>query len=136
MKNRAKCKLCSSIIESFHQHDYVTCKCGEISIDGGSYHFSASAKDWRNFLRVDDEGNEIVVKVVDKPCADNAGLGPEPCVTIDGPSNKPTKEELLEMLGSMIKTIEELPTNAMTLPITHYDHYSALLLIKAIMETK
>ena len=55
MRNIAKCKLCSSIIESKHRHDYVSCLCGEISIDGGNDYHKCFAKDWRNFVRVDDE---------------------------------------------------------------------------------
>jgi len=33
--NKAQCAKCSDIIESKHGHDFVTCKCGEIFIDGG-----------------------------------------------------------------------------------------------------
>ena len=55
MKNRAKCKLCNSIIESFHRHDYVTCACGEIAVDGGLDYFKVIARDYANFLRIDDE---------------------------------------------------------------------------------
>src|SRR5271166_4679007 len=57
IKNRAKCKLCKDILESFHQHDYVTCTCGEISIDGGTSYWRCAAKNWENFLRLDDNGN-------------------------------------------------------------------------------
>lgn len=35
IKNIAKCLLCGDIIESKHRHDYVTCKCGNLSVDGG-----------------------------------------------------------------------------------------------------
>lgn len=35
-KNVAKCKKCGDIINSVHRHDFVTCSCGAISIDGGS----------------------------------------------------------------------------------------------------
>ena len=34
-RNRAQCKLCKDIIESKHRHDFVTCKCGKLSVDGG-----------------------------------------------------------------------------------------------------
>ena len=34
--NRAKCLLCNDIITSEHSHDYVTCQCGNLSIDGGN----------------------------------------------------------------------------------------------------
>lgn len=60
MRNRAKCKLCGDILESFHEFDYQTCKCNEISISGGLIRYECAAKDFSNFLRVDDEGNEIV----------------------------------------------------------------------------
>jgi len=35
ISNKAMCTNCESIIESFHRHDFVTCKCGKISVDGG-----------------------------------------------------------------------------------------------------
>lgn len=31
-----KCLLCRDVIESKHRHDYVTCKCGAVSLDGGT----------------------------------------------------------------------------------------------------
>lgn len=33
--NKAKCPKCQSVIESKHHHDFVTCKCGATSVDGG-----------------------------------------------------------------------------------------------------
>lgn len=35
VSNKAKCRKCEDIIESKHVHDFVTCKCGAISVDGG-----------------------------------------------------------------------------------------------------
>jgi hypothetical protein len=34
-RNRAKCLKCKKIIESKSRHDFVTCKCGNLSVDGG-----------------------------------------------------------------------------------------------------
>lgn len=34
--NKAKCLLCGDIIISKHSRDYVTCKCGNLSLDGGN----------------------------------------------------------------------------------------------------
>lgn len=34
-KNKGKCKLCGDIIESKYRHDFVTCNCGALSLDGG-----------------------------------------------------------------------------------------------------
>lgn len=33
--NSAKCLICNDIIISYHVHDYNTCSCGNISVDGG-----------------------------------------------------------------------------------------------------
>lgn len=33
--NRAKCKKCGDVIESNYRHDWVSCKCGAIFVDGG-----------------------------------------------------------------------------------------------------
>jgi len=114
MKNRAKCKVCSTIIESFHVNDHVSCNCGEIAIDGGPGEFRCYAKSFDNFLRVDDEGNEIVVTVKEK-------------------EEKPNKKELLDMLQEMIIRIEGLPPAAMLTPISHYDFYAGLILLKSIL---
>lgn len=126
MKNKAKCKLCNDILESFHTYDYVTCKCSEISISGGNDRFECSAKDWKNFVRVDDEGHEIVIKVV------------------EGPQSEPKKEEVptqmnraekIEMLEAMLKNIENLPKNALDLPINHYDFYSFMLVMVEVIKS-
>lgn len=34
-RNRAKCLHCGDIIESKNRHDFVTCTCGMLSVDGG-----------------------------------------------------------------------------------------------------
>lgn len=33
--NRAKCLACGDIITSYHRHDYVSCSCRKLSVDGG-----------------------------------------------------------------------------------------------------
>lgn len=35
IKNQIKCNHCGDIIESKYRHDFVTCKCGRVSVDGG-----------------------------------------------------------------------------------------------------
>ena len=35
IKNIAACKECGEVIESKHRHDYVSCLCGAIAVDGG-----------------------------------------------------------------------------------------------------
>lgn len=34
-RNAAKCKLCGEVIESRYRNDFVTCECGNLSVDGG-----------------------------------------------------------------------------------------------------
>jgi len=40
--NRAKCVHCNTTIISRHRHDYVTCNCGNLSVDGGSWYIRRS----------------------------------------------------------------------------------------------
>lgn len=44
IKNAAECKGCGDYIESKHRHDFVTCKCAAISIDGGKEYFRRIGK--------------------------------------------------------------------------------------------
>jgi hypothetical protein len=43
IRNAAKCLACGDEIESKHRHDYVTCSCGNVSLDGG--------RDWLSLRR-------------------------------------------------------------------------------------
>lgn len=122
MRNRAKCKLCGDIIESFHASDYVSCKCGEISVDGGAALW-CSCNSWDNFIRIDDDGKEIAIKLEKSPIPI-----PEE-VTLST-----SRKEVIEMIDEMIKTYEGLPQNAMTSPVTHYDLLSVLLLVSALFK--
>lgn len=122
MKNRAKCKKCESVIESFHNLDYVTCKCGEISVDGGDS-MRCAAVDWANFVRVDDRDNEVLVSVKDESNV-------KPLYIEEG---KPTKRELLGYLEGMIKSYEKMPDNVRGSFITGYDFEALMILLSAIL---
>ncbi len=122
MRNRAKCKLCQDVIESMHSTDIQICKCGEIGVEGGSA-FYCRAKNWENFLRLDDEGNEKAVTIKEG-------------VLEHIPESKPTKDDLIDMLDEMVKTYEALPQNAMTSPVTHYDVLSVLLVVSALFKAE
>ncbi len=38
-RNRVRCKRCLDIIESHHRHDFRSCRCGAVAVDGGKdYH--------------------------------------------------------------------------------------------------
>lgn len=116
MRNRAKCALCKSLIESKDPFDTVECNCGEIAVEGSDKVF---AKDWNNFLRIDDEGNEIVPTIKEKELAIHS---------------KPSRKELLEGMDEFIKSFERLPTHAMLAPVTHSDLLSVLSILRELFE--
>lgn len=35
LKNAIQCKHCGDVIESKSRHDYKSCSCGRVSVDGG-----------------------------------------------------------------------------------------------------
>jgi len=92
-------------------------------VSGGAA-LQCAAKDWNNFRRVDDMGNELAVKVTE-----TSDVKPLDIQT------KPNRKELLEMLDEMIKSYDRLPEHAMHAPITHYDFVSALLLVSSIFKS-
>ena len=50
IKNAAECRLCGDVIESTHRHDFVSCKCGEIFVDGGHDYLRRGATDTENVI--------------------------------------------------------------------------------------
>lgn len=63
IRNVIRCKNCGDIIESKYTHDYVTCKCGRCSVDGGPSYlrrsFSYSTDDYEELSEFDDENEKI-----------------------------------------------------------------------------
>ena len=123
LRNRAKCKLCGDILESFHRHDYVTCTCGEIGIDGGMDYFKCNAKDWKNFLRIDNEGNEITPRIVEEaPKEEEKPIE----LSID------TK---IDMLKNMVEIFRTLPDHERYAYLTQQDFYASLSLVLELIES-
>lgn len=56
MRNRAKCRLCGTVIESRSVHDFQTCRCGAIYVDGGKEYFRRGGKP-DNFIEVPAEAS-------------------------------------------------------------------------------
>ena len=44
ISNKIQCMHCGDIISSKTIHDFVTCRCGTVSIDGGHYYLKRSFK--------------------------------------------------------------------------------------------
>jgi len=43
--NAAKCLLCGETIRSKDRHDFVSCKCGSLKVDGGSWYIKRCAEE-------------------------------------------------------------------------------------------
>lgn len=131
MRNRAKCKLCGDIIESFHHYDYVHCKCGEIAVDGGQSCFKCSAINFENFLRIDDDDNEIPVRIEEYSKYDLADMEPNPFSIERKQENQLSKEEVIQGIDMMIESINNLPPLALHTMVTQADFLSLLLLLSS-----
>ena len=58
IRNAAQCMKCGNIIESKSRHDFVTCSCNNIFIDGGLDYFRAGARDMSNFISLAEYEDE------------------------------------------------------------------------------
>ena len=56
--NKAQCGLCKEVIESKYRHDYVTCACGNIFIDGGLAYLRRGAVDMTKFIELSESIDE------------------------------------------------------------------------------
>ena len=56
MRNRVQCLLCGEIIESKFRHDYQTCSCGNVSVDGGHDYCKVNFKTnkWKPYTDEDE----------------------------------------------------------------------------------
>jgi len=52
MRNRAKCRLCGDVVESKFRHDFQSCSCGEIFVDGGQDYLRRGANHFENLIEV------------------------------------------------------------------------------------
>jgi len=55
IKNKARCRKCGDIIESKYRHDFVSCKCGAIFVDGGHSYLRRGAKDLKDIEELSEE---------------------------------------------------------------------------------
>lgn len=117
MRNRAKCKLCGDIIESLAFADIVSCSCDEITIWGGLQELRTVSRtpDYRNFLRIDESGNEIAVKYVDKDAKEKGDEQPA------NPPEQIATKEIIDTIEEMIKNDENLPQHVLFAPCTQAD---------------
>jgi hypothetical protein len=80
---------------------------------------ACGAIDFINFIRVDDEGNEILVREVQED-----GVAHDPIADVD---------ELIAELRRMAESIEKLPKHVLAASINHFDFLAALWLISEVL---
>ena len=54
IQNKAQCRVCLDTIESKSGHDFKSCKCGEISVDGGLGYLRRLFKDRNNIIELSE----------------------------------------------------------------------------------
>lgn len=59
LKNSVICNKCSQEIESKHRHDFVSCKCGNVAIDGGHDYKKVMGSDYTDNSIYDDGTHEL-----------------------------------------------------------------------------
>jgi hypothetical protein len=123
-RNRAKCRLCNEIIESLHQHDFQSCSCGEISVDGGTSYYRCLAKDIKNFIRIGENDEEIEVRFKEEE-EEEEKQPPKPLTS---------REEKLDEMRIMLEQLSEMPEGAMSLFVSQYELYSYMLLVYSILK--
>ena len=57
--NRAKCLKCGDIIQSNNLHAFVTCKCGNLSVDGGSWYAKRFVKEENSFEELSELFDDV-----------------------------------------------------------------------------
>ena len=50
IRNSATCTSCSRDIESVHRHDFITCECGNVAVDGGKDYIRRIVRDELNYI--------------------------------------------------------------------------------------
>lgn len=135
MTDKAKCKLCSTIIEISEDIQGIKiCSCGEIGLGKALGKLTLIANDFKNIIRIDDDGKEYETRISERrankesspeiPDSSNAekdAKGSDMGDTDISPL-KPDRESIIEILEAMIQTIEGMPQHARLAPITHADY--------------
>lgn len=49
IKNAIRCNHCEEVVESRHQHDYVSCGCGKVAADGGREYLRRTFTSFEDF---------------------------------------------------------------------------------------
>jgi len=88
------------------------------------------AKNWENFLRIDDNGTEIQVTVLEKDSDPGIQTKQD-----KNPIQPLSKEDRIAMLDEEIKMYESLPEPALYQSATQYDLYRFLLIMSSVLRS-
>ncbi len=58
LRNRIRCRNCGDIIESCYTHDFKTCSCGRVAVDGGHDHLSRSFTSEEDYEELSETVND------------------------------------------------------------------------------
>lgn len=56
--NKAQCRNCGDILKSVHRHDFKSCSCGSISVDGGTAYIKRSFKKYGDIIELSETYEE------------------------------------------------------------------------------
>ncbi len=63
--NSVKCLKCGVVIRSKNVHDAVTCKCGNVTVDGGSHYLKRGYKEENSYLELSEKFDDILDEKID-----------------------------------------------------------------------
>lgn len=112
--------------------DIQNCNCLEIYVEGGDA-MKCGAKDWSNFIRVNDNGDEIIPKIINKIDTSSLHVESDEIALEHNPTPEEKHEKLCSILKGVIDSYDNLPQHAKLAPITNYDLQAALLIIYEIV---
>lgn len=123
MRNRAKCRLCGDILESFHEHDLVQCRCKEIAITGGNYKPHRMTRHAENFILINDDGKEEAFTPYEEKSLEQIQE-----------QKVMTKEEAIQELENMVKFMENMREQALYSHVTQCDLYRFMALLVFVLK--
>ena len=68
LRNSAMCGDCWQEIVSRHKHDYITCSCGQLSIDGGSSYLKRNSNHYVDTSLSSEDDFDKIRNVIVKQC--------------------------------------------------------------------
>ena len=69
LRNMAKCLKCNETLESKHRHDYVSCSCGNLAVDGGKTYLRRAFLDYsliQELSEIEEEPTEELIEDIKK----------------------------------------------------------------------